>query len=304
VTPETDPIEQIVAGVRRGKKYRAVCEETVRRIAAELWAQHGAEQWAKVGGAGQGGKRALRAIKPAIKATRARLHQVYAAYESPVDYERATRDLESAYARGESEPIRLACRRLLALHASTRERLPILDRFYDELWAHTGVPGVVLDLACGLNPLSVPWMGLRATAVYHGYDIDAARVAFLGRVLPLAGLEAHAHLQDVVCAPPLEAGDVALLMKSSACLERQQPGATLVLLDALRVGYVVVTFPVQSLGQREKGMAAHYERTFRVWLADRPWHVTRLRFASELVFIVDKAGTRTEGARRGTERDG
>ena len=279
-----DPVEQIVAGVRQGKKYRAVCEETVRRIAAELWAKQGP---------GQGGKRAHgaahgAALKTAVKATRARLHQVYAAYESPVDYPRAIRDLEAAYAEGESESVRLTCRRLLALHASTRERLPILERFYDELWAHTGAPDVLLDLACGLNPLTVPWMGLRATAVYHGYDIDADRVAFLQRVLPLAGLEARMHLQDVLCEPPAEAGAVALLLKSSACLERQRAGATPALLDTLRVRYAVVSFPVQSLGQREKGMAAHYERTFRAQLADRAWPITRLRFESELVFIVDK----------------
>jgi hypothetical protein len=69
------------------------------------------------------------------------------------------------------------------------------------------------------------------------------------------------------------------------------------LLDALRVRHVVVSFPVQSLGQREKGMAAHYERTFRAQLAGRPWPIARLRFESELVFVVDK------GDRRKTEID-
>ena len=276
MTPETDPIEQIVAGVRRGKKYRALCKETVRRIAAEQWARHG--------GTGQG----KRSLKAATKATRARLHQAYGAYESPVDYERAIRDLEAAYAGQPGGP-RQAAQRLMALHASTRERLPIVERLYDALWAVTGVPRVLLDLACGLNPLTVPWMGLEKGAIYHGYDIDAERVAFLQRALPLAGLEARMHLQDVLCDPPTEAGDVALLLKSSACLERQRTGATLALLDALRARYVVVSFPVQSLGQREKGMAAHYERTFRAQLAARSWSLTRLRFESELVFIVDKS---------------
>jgi hypothetical protein len=106
----------------------------------------------------------------------------------------------------------------------------------------------------------------------------------LQRVLPLAGLEARMHLQDVLCEAPSETGDVALLLKSSACLERQRAGATLALLDALRVRHVVVTFPVQSLGQRgaclgrHQGMAAHYERTFRAQVAGRPWPLTRLEF--------------------------
>ena len=37
--------------------------------------------------------------------------------------------------------------------------------------------GEALDLACGLNPLSLPWMGLNDEATYHVYDIDAERIA-------------------------------------------------------------------------------------------------------------------------------
>jgi 16S rRNA (guanine(1405)-N(7))-methyltransferase len=276
VTRDSDPIEQIVARVRRSKKYAQVCEATIRRIAAEQLARHGI----------------VHGAKSAIKATRARLHQVYAAYESPVDYARAARDLEAAYSStpgaGRTAAVRQASERLLALHASTRERLPILERFYGELWSHTGVPAALLDLACGLNPLSAPWMGLKEGAVYYGYDIDAERVAFLQRVLPLAGLDARVHLQDVLCEAPMVAGDVALLMKASTCLERQRAGATLELLDALQVHYAVVTFPVQSLGRREKGMADHYEQAFRAQLADRSWPLTCTRFESELAFVVDK----------------
>jgi hypothetical protein len=50
----------------------------------------------------------------------------------------------------------------------------------------------------------------------------------------------------------------------------------------------VVTFPVHSLGRREKGMPAHYERTFLDIISGRPWPVTGLQFETELVFLVDK----------------
>jgi 16S rRNA (guanine(1405)-N(7))-methyltransferase len=181
---------------------------------------------------------------------------------------------------------------------SSRERLPILDRFFVDIFAHTGSPRSLLDLACGLNPLSLPWMGLGRSSsgallddgevVYHAYDIDTARVAFLNRYLDLAGVHADARTQDVICAPPVEQADVALLLKSSTCLERQKRGVTLALLDALDVSYAVVTFPVKSLGRREKGMPAHYAQTFAEMLASRPWPVIRLDFATEQVFVVDK----------------
>jgi 16S rRNA (guanine(1405)-N(7))-methyltransferase len=265
-----EQVEQIVANVRASLKYRGVCTRTIWRIAEEEWAKRGQ-------------------LKRAIKATKTRLHQAYGAYESRVDYERAYRALDTAYTVATPEAIRTACHRLLSRHASTSERLSILDRVYAEIWERTGIPRSLLDVACGLNPLSLPWMGLSAGSQYHAYDIDADRVAFLNRYLVLAGMDARARVQDVICDPPAERADVALLFKASTCLEHQRKGSTLSLLNALDVSYVVVSFPVKSLGQREKGMREHYARTFREAISDRPWRVTHLAFATELVFIVDKS---------------
>ena len=68
-----------MSSVRASPKYRRVCPRTVQRIAGEEWAKH-------------------RRLKRAIKATKSRLHQVYGAYESPVDYERAYRAPDDALA--------------------------------------------------------------------------------------------------------------------------------------------------------------------------------------------------------------
>jgi len=277
-TTRVDEISQIVSGVLASPRYRTVCERTVWRIAGEEWAKR-ASLNASPG----------RRLKEATKATRARLHQVYGAYESGIDYERAYLALRRAYAEGSVQAIRAACRQVLSLHASTRERLPILDQLYGVIWAHTGVPGVLLDLACGVNPLSLPWMGLAEGAAYYAYDIDVQRVAFLEQYLSLAGMMGGARLQDILCEPPTRRGDIALLMKSSPCLERQQKNGTLAVLDALNVRYVVVSFAVESLGHHKKSMPENYIRSFLAMLADRPWSATRMDLRGELVFVVDKA---------------
>ena len=265
----TPAIQEIVANVQASRRYRNVCASTIRRIAAVEWKKCGA-------------------LKPAIKGVKSKLHQVYGAYETSIDYDRAFQALRAAYAGESPEDVQTACRHILSRHASTRERLPILDRFYRDVFAHTGLPGSLVDLACGLNPLSMPWMGLGEGTVYHAYDIDRARIAFLDRYFSLAGVRAYAHLGDVICNPPTERADLGLLFKSATCLEQQQRGSTLALLDALDVRYAVVTFPVTSLGHREKGMSQHYANAFRGMLSDRPWPVTRLDFSTELAFIVDK----------------
>jgi len=266
---DVSEVERIVIRVRASRKYRSVCVDTVRRIAADEWSRWGA-------------------LKPALKATKSRLHQIYGAYETGTGLRHAADALRSATMDGRKEAIRSACRYMLSLHTSTRERLPDLDRFYRDIYAHTGIPHVILDLACGLNPLALPWMGLGQGSEYHAYDIDGDRIALLNDYLDMAGVQINAHLQDVICDPPDEKGDLALLLKSAACLERQRRGSTLALLDKLAVDWVVVSFPVKSLGRREKGMPEHYAHQFDGMLYGRPWPVTRLDFPTELVFAVDK----------------
>jgi 16S rRNA (guanine(1405)-N(7))-methyltransferase len=279
---DTNAVEQIVASVLATRKYRNLCADTVRRFAAEEWTKLGTQ------GARSASRRALKQLS---KATRSRLHQAYGAYEMYVDYERAYQDLEGAYVTTGARAGQEVCKRLLTLHASTRERLSIVKRLYREVFAHTGLPDVLLDPACGLNPLSLPWMGLEAGATYYAYDIDRERVEFLNRYFVLSsmtGVQGRAFFQDILSHPPVQQGEIALLLKSSACLERQRAGATLALLDALQVRHAVVSFPVHSLGRRKWGMLEHYERTFAEMLSDRPWPVRQLRFETELVFLVDK----------------
>jgi 16S rRNA (guanine(1405)-N(7))-methyltransferase len=260
-------LEQVVVAVTSSKKYHTVCADTVRRIAEREVANQGNE-------------------KAAIKATKRRLHQVYGAFERAVDYDALYRRMEVAYGTGLEHRIKAACRQLLDLHSSTRERLPILDRFYPAIFGVTGRPGSILDLGCGLNPVSLPWMGLSEGSRYIALDIDHERIRFLNWFLCLAGLDPLARCQDIMVHPPEEIADVALLLKMSPSLERQEPGATLDLIEHLRAPYVVVSFAVKSLGGREKGMVEHYQEQFLGWLHHRRWSAEKLVFESELVFVV------------------
>jgi 16S rRNA (guanine(1405)-N(7))-methyltransferase len=262
-------LESIVAAVASSKKYRSVCQATVRRLAARELAHQGD-------------------VQAALKATKRRLHQVYAAFEVGIDFEAEYRRLEAAYQTGADDEIRATCQRLLGLHSSTRERLPILSRFYEGIFAITGQPASVLDLGCGLNPLALPWMGLSAGTPYVALDIDADRICFLNRYLALAGRAPSARCQDILSQPPGDAADLAFLLKMSPTLERQEPGSTQRLVEGLRVARVVVSFAVRSLGGQERGMRNHYQHRFQEMAATRGWLVRALPFATELAFVVEK----------------
>ncbi len=262
-------LEGIVSAVASSKKYRSICTDTISRIATRELATHGT-------------------VKAANKATRRKLHQVYGAFEQEVEYDAAYQQLVAAYGDGSDAQIKGTCRHILEQHSSTRERLPILDHFYPAIFSVTGRPASLLDLGCGLNPLTLPWMSLAPATRYVALDIDANRIRFLNRYLDLTGFEPLARCQDVLTHPPADAADLALLLKMSPTLERQEPGATLRLIEELRTPFVVVSFAVKSLGGREKGMVEHYQAQFLASSTDRHWPATKLAFETELVFIVNK----------------
>jgi 16S rRNA (guanine(1405)-N(7))-methyltransferase len=264
-------LEEIVAAVAASKKYRMLCADTIRRVAAR-----------ELAAAPRRGSAA------AVKATKRRLHQVYGAFERDLDSEAAGRELQSAYRAGQAAGIRSICTRLMSLHSSTRERLPILDGFYDALWSVAGRPATILDLGCGLNPLALPWMALPGGARYIAVDIDAERVGFLNRFLELAGFPPLARCQDILVQPPADRADFALLLKMSPSLERQESGATLRLLQQVDAPHVAVSFAIKSLGGREKGMLAHYRAQFSRMIEGQGWAVHELVFDTELVFVVGR----------------
>ncbi len=261
-----EQLEALITAVTASPKYRFMAPELIRRI-----------------GAGELAKR--RSFKEAVKGTKNKLHQVGGAYlETKIDYAQALAALQAA--QGDTAVFRQTCHDLMRGHVSTRERLPILEDFYTTILA--GLPPIrhVVDVACGLNPLSHPWMPLADGALYEAYDIYGDMMAFLQTFFTLAGVNGRAHHQDVLSRPPTEPADLVLLLKTLPCLEQTEKGAAARLLRTLHTRYLLISYPRQSLGGWGKGMDAHYEAHFWQLADGRGWQVQRFEFATELAFLV------------------
>ena len=138
---EMDVPGQIAGEVLKSSKYREIEPGLVRRVAER-----------------EAGNRRT-SMRDAEKATRRKLHQVTAAYlPGEMRYERWLAELRVAAA--DPEALRAACLRIMAHHASTQERLRLFPGFYHEILQGIAPPGTVLDIACGLNPLAIPFMPL------------------------------------------------------------------------------------------------------------------------------------------------
>lgn len=265
-----DDLDRLVEAIRENAKYRAMDEGLVRRVGAQELASG-------------------RGWKEAVKAARGKLHQVGGAYqEGGIRYpawleelERLPRDLQHPAARD-------FCRRMMARHASTKERLPLLERFFADTLAAEAPVQSLLDVACGLNPLALAWMPAAADVTYTACDVYADMVDFLNRFFAHFGVRGAAHVCDLTAGVPAEVAQVALVLKTIPCLEQVEKHVGPRLLDGLNAGTLLVSFPARSLGGRGKGMPQFYEAHLREMLADRPWQVERYAYETEIAFVLRK----------------
>ncbi|GLV57464.1 16S rRNA methyltransferase [Dictyobacter sp. S3.2.2.5] len=266
---KTAALEQLVADVSHSSKYRDICPELIGSI--------GAQELEK-----------RRNLKEAIKATKNKLHQVGGAYLDGRDHLNDWQAmLQQALATGETEQIKQTCRHLMGYHASTRERLSILDDFYSTLFSQLPPIHSIVDIACGLNPLALPWMPLPESPTYYAYDIYQNMMDFLASYFELMHVEGHSHARDVIRSIPTQPADLALILKVLPCLEQLDKQAPYQLLHTIKARHIVVSYPIQSLGGKSKGMASYYEEHFKRLVENDNWLVHRLEFATELVFLID-----------------
>jgi 16S rRNA (guanine(1405)-N(7))-methyltransferase len=177
----------------------------------------------------------------------------------------------------------------MGYHSSTRERLPILEQFYSTILANLPPINSVIDVACGLHPLAIPWMPLSEHTLYYTYDIYEDMIGFLNDCMTLMPVQGYGKTDDVIHYCPTQKVDVAFILKAIPCLEQVDKTAGLRLLEQINADHLVVSFPAHSLGGKSKGMAANYETKFYEQVANKPWSIQRFVFPGELVFLVSKS---------------
>ncbi len=257
---------EVVAAVRASAKYRHVAPALMETLAARELAA-GARP------------------KDAVKSVKNKLHQVAGAYQvEPLQGDAWLAEAQTCRAQGRD--MRPLCRSLMARHASTRERLSILDEFYPTLFGDLPPVNSVLDLACGLNPLALPWMGLAPDAIYHACDIYTDQLELINRWFAIAGQSGEAFLCDLVTAPPALRADVVLLLKAIPCLQQVDREIGRRLLDTIDAPTIIVSYPAHSLGGRKHGMPEQYAAQFARFVEGRAWQVEPFHFATELVYRI------------------
>lgn len=227
--------------------------------------------------------------KETVKAVRNKLHQVGSAYqEKAIDYAQLIRRLAELPHDLHDPRVEEFCRQTMQLHASTHERLSFLDHFYQDALDGIGPIHSLIDMACGLNPLTLPWLNMAPGATLLACDIYSDMTDFLNRFYAHFGLDGRAFTCDLVHQVPAVKVQLALLLKTIPCLEQVDKTIGRRLLSEIQADHMLVSFPVHSLGGRGKGMRVNYDQHFQELISGSPWIVRRIDFSGELVFRLDR----------------
>ncbi len=265
-------LDRLCREVLKSSKYMNVCEELIKNI----------------------GERELSKRKnfdEALKSTKNKLHQIGGAYfvKRP-EYGNWIEALRSARKTGDKDLLREKCLEVMNYHHSTRERLNTLDKFYSRIFSTLPQIDSIIDIACGFNPLSIPMMPVSENIRYYAYDVYRDLIDFLNEYFSILSIEGLAEARDVTQNPPKTHADLALILYAIPCLEQIDKLAGKKIMESVDADFIVVSFPLRSLGAREKGMRKHYETRFHALLKGKEWSTQRLDFDTEMVFIVQKDG--------------
>jgi len=223
--------------------------------------------------------------KDLIKAVRAVLRRNVSLYEGDGSRHREVLIAELRQSSNEEQRQEIITH-LLSTHASTRERLPFYKIVYEKIFAITGKPETVLDIGCGLNPISYP----DNDATIIGVDIDRNLCSVVGQYFDIAGIEGECRVVDVKGLQQIKTlpkADVAFVFKLLEIIEKGE-GHKLSenLLKALPARWLVVSFPTMTSSQKPM------RRPGRAWmelmLRRLGWKYETFTIPSEIFYVIKK----------------
>lgn len=224
--------------------------------------------------------------KTAEKSMREKLHQIIAPYLGDPDYDLEEQRLALSAGQGD-EAVKDWCMQMLAVHTSSRERIPQMEAFYREIFDRIGRPGSVLDVACAFNPFAFPWMGLPRETAYHAYDLHAPRVRLLNSFFRAYGMEPLAEVRDILLDPPEVKADTAFFFKEAHRFESRRKGCNRNFWISLPVQTIVVTLPAENLtGQHQ--MRDRQRSLVEKNIEGLGWSLEETEVGGEMIFIIRK----------------
>jgi len=217
---------KLLEEVRKKREYNLLCDDLVSRVLVKVSSKYDIMD--------------PKDHKKIVKETRARLRELYGAFRLR-GYNKKEKFLEEM-GRWDDEEV---SEKILALHMSTKERIDFNGELYLKIREYVKFNSV-LDLGCGFNVFSMPWMG---KVQYYGIDVNKEDVDFCNAYLTKFGIGGGVRWGDVLSfEKKFLHADVTFMFKVLEGFESLEKGVTERLLKMISSKYIIVSFATKSMG--------------------------------------------------------
>lgn len=219
---------------------------------------------------------------------RKKLHEVIAPYLEDIDYQVETDRLING-TLGKLSPIELKdyALSIMQKHASSRERLPHLEHFYECIWSHIGYPSSILDLACALDPLALPWFNHSTLKTFIAVDIHKPRLTYLKTFFEHYFPFAKILHQDFIVQPITQSVDCVFLFKEVHRIEKRKPGLTRQICQQLNSKHIVISLPSSDL-RGHHSLKDYHDQLILQTIEGLGYDIEKDQVENELLYFIGK----------------
>ncbi|MBR9676522.1 hypothetical protein GOV04_00080 [Candidatus Woesearchaeota archaeon] len=171
---------------------------------------------------------------------------------------------------------------LLKTHKSTLERIPNLNKFYEIIFSVTKDPKTILDLGCGLNPLTYQWMFLD-NVNYTAVEINKADVLLLNEYFKIAKIKGVALKADLNKYSNTKKYNVVFAFKVLDMIDKKQVER---LITNLNYKWFVATFSTKTI--KNKAMNLPYRRYLQLMLGRLNIKYKTIKIGDEIIYLIRK----------------
>jgi len=260
--------------IKKNKKYKTIANEIVLKEIKEYLRKN---------------PKISKPCKEDIKEIRKNLYRTYSSYQT--NKKRKRNQLLEKLKTNLNNKDRIT--QLLSIVISTKERLSDYLELYFKIFKITGKPKSIIDLGCGMNPLSYYFMNLKKLR-YYAYDIDEEDIKFLNnffKIMEKQGLDGKAKILDInntKAVSSLPTPDIIFLFKVIDVINTKNHKTSEQLVKQLikKTKFIIVSFATKTITR--KSMNYPKRKGFELMLKRLNLKFKTIEIKNEIFYIISK----------------
>jgi len=264
---------QLLLEIKKNKKYSTIADEIILEEIDNYLKKNKIEK----------------ITKQDIKEIRSKLHRLYSSY---LRGKKSKRNKFLEELRSNPKDLEII-NKILCSAVSAKERLEDYENIYNQIFQITDKPKTIIDIGCGLNPISYQYMHI-SKLNYFAYDIDNEDINFLNEFFKIEkpyGLNGKAQILDaknLKNVSSLPFSDIVFLWKLIDLINTKdaKPGEELIKLLMQKTKFIVASFATRTIGGRPMNLPRR--KGFELMLERINLKFETIKTRNEIFYVISK----------------